>query len=285
MKILIIQENGRHEKNRDFRECFNLQRALNKIGVDTVVWGLGHENFSQPFDVISEDKDVIILLENYEINNWVPDLSKISKLKIFWSIDSHCIPHIHQNTVEKHGINIVLHAVFGHEKYFNKFKTYWFPNAYPNDLIKPIPNVDKIWDVGFCGNLNNRTTYLNIISKNFNLKKDIFVIGNEMVKVINEYKIHFNRNLSDDINYRTFETLGCKTFLLTNKTPGLEYLFDIDQNIITYDDKNLIEKIRFYLNNEEERIKITDLGYNHVINNHTFFKRAERLIEIINQNI
>ena len=28
MKILIIQENGRHIENREFRECFNLHRAL-----------------------------------------------------------------------------------------------------------------------------------------------------------------------------------------------------------------------------------------------------------------
>jgi hypothetical protein len=48
MKILIIQENGRHDENREFRECFNLQRSLISIGHDCVVWGLGHENFKTP---------------------------------------------------------------------------------------------------------------------------------------------------------------------------------------------------------------------------------------------
>ena len=34
-----------------------------------------------------------------------------------------------------------------------------------------------------------------------------------MVDAINSYYIHFNRNIGDDINYRTFETTGCKTLL------------------------------------------------------------------------
>ena len=66
MKILIIQENGRHLENREFRECFNLQRALLRKNIDTIVWGLGHDNFNTPFQQIIKDIDVIILLENYE---------------------------------------------------------------------------------------------------------------------------------------------------------------------------------------------------------------------------
>ena len=45
-----------------------------------------------------------------------------------------------------------------------------------------------------------------------------------MVKAINSYKIHFNRNHSKDINYRTFETLGCQTVLVTNNTDRLKDL-------------------------------------------------------------
>jgi hypothetical protein len=78
MKILIIQENGRHLENREFRECFNLQRALLRKNIDTIVWGLGHNNFNTPFQQIIKDIDVIILLENYESNGWLPDLSNIN---------------------------------------------------------------------------------------------------------------------------------------------------------------------------------------------------------------
>jgi hypothetical protein len=284
MKVLIIQENGRHEKNRNFRECFNLQRALIEKKIDAKIWGLGHENFQISFDKIVTDRDVIILLENYEQTPWLPDLSKINKLKIFWSIDSHMVLENHLSIIKKHKIDIVLHAVFSHSKNFSFTKSFWFPNAYPNDLIKPM-NLEKKYDVGFCGNVANRGQYLNYISTKFNLKKDIFVIGEDMVRSINEYKIHFNRNISDDVNYRTFETLGCNTFLLTNETPGLSQLFDIGKNIITYENNDLMDKINYYLKNENERNQISKAGYEHVIQNHTFYNRAEQLISIIEQNI
>ena len=178
-------------------------------------------------------------------------------------------------------MDVVLHSVYGHEKLFPNTKNFWFPNAYPDDLISPIENIDKIYDIGFCGNINNRHSHLNLIEQNFKLKKDIFVIGDDMVKCINQYKIHFNRNISDDINYRTFETLGCKTFLITNETPGLKYLFDIGNNIVTYNEKNYLDIIRYYLNNVSDREKITENGYTHVKKNHTYYQRAKKMIEII----
>ena len=113
----------------------------------------------------------------------------------------------------------------------NPTKTYWFPNAYPHDLIYPMEDIDKINDIGFCGNYLNRKEWIDIISEKFKIKTDIFVIGNDMVEAVNSYKIHFNRNIADDINFRTFETIGCNTLLFTNYTPDLDKLFDIEKNI------------------------------------------------------
>ena len=64
MKILIIQEKGRHLKNQNFREALNLDRALKRLNVESIVWGLNYDNFSIPFDEISIDCDSIILLED-----------------------------------------------------------------------------------------------------------------------------------------------------------------------------------------------------------------------------
>ena len=46
LKILLIQENGRHNENRHFRECFCLRRGFEKLGHHAVVWGLGHDNYN-----------------------------------------------------------------------------------------------------------------------------------------------------------------------------------------------------------------------------------------------
>lgn len=286
MKILIIQEAGRNEPNKEFREALNFHRSFQKLGIDSVVWGLNYENFKIPYSEISKDCDVIFLLENYEIGGWVPDLSKEKKLKLFWSIDSHCVPTTHFTTANKHNIDIVLYAVYNHGKLFGNKKTVYFPNAYPDDLIYPINSVKKIYDVGFCGSILNRESYFSLLSNNFNFRKDIFVIGNKMVETINSYKIHFNKNLSDDINFRTFETLGCKTFLITNPTPGIDELFEIDKHLVVYNNNNeLIEKVKYYLNNENERKLIEEQGYEFVKSNHSYFERSKQLLKIIEEHV
>lgn len=287
MNILIIQENGRHEKNRQYRECFSLQRAFKHCGVNAEVWGLNHENVA-PFELVESWADVIFIFENYSAS-WLPiDAIKNSKkIKIFWSIDSHCNLDVHKKMSRDMDIDILLSST---ERYLSEYKQiskkqYWLPNAYPSDLIYPT-NSEKIYDVGFCGNVNNRGEYLEFLKSqpSITTKIDVFVIGNDMVNAINSYKIHFNRNISDDINYRTFETTGAKTLLLTNYTPNLEKLFDIGEEILVYEDKfDLLEKISYISNHPMELNRIATAGYNRSLNNHTYNHRAKEIIDIINE--
>jgi len=286
MKILIIQENGRHSENKIFRECFNLQRALLRKNVDTIVWGLGHDNFNTPFQQIIKDIDVIILLENYESNGWLPDLTNVNKLKIFWSIDSHMVLMNHMTTVIKNKIDIVLNAIESHQNYFKTSKTFYFPNAYPSDLISPIDGINKDVFLGFCGSLLNRSEILTKLESKFGLKKDIWKLGNEMVKTINGYKIHFNKTLSNDINYRIFETMGCKTLMISNNTENLSKFFTDMENIVIYNNEDeLFEKLNILSTDNDLIKKITNSGYELVKNNHTYDNRVDVLLEVINDYI
>jgi hypothetical protein len=286
MKILIIQENGRHSENKIFRECFNLQRALLRKNIDTIVWGLGHDNFNTPFQQIIKDIDVIILLENYESNGWLPDLSNVNKLKIFWSIDSHMVLMNHITTVVKNKINIVLNAIESHQNYFKTSKTFYFPNAYPSDLISPIDGVDKNIFLGFCGSLLNRSEILDKLENKFGLKKDIWKLGDEMVKTINGYNIHFNKTLSNDINYRIFETMGCNTLILTNSTENINTFFKDMENIVIYDNETeLFEKLNVLSLDNNLIKKISNSGYELVKNNHTYDNRVDVLLKIISDYI
>jgi hypothetical protein len=284
MNIVIIQESGRHEKNKIFRESLCLERGLNKIeGINAIVWGLNYPNFNQPFSEIEKWVDVIFIIENYT-PEWLPskEISESKKLKVFWSIDSHFILNQHINTCKILNTDILLNSTESYIPHFENIskKSFWFPNAYPDDLIKPL-DIEKNINIGFCGNVNNRGQYINYLNK-YGIKQDIFVIGHDMVNAINSYKIHFNRNISNDINYRTFETTGCKTLLLTNYTPGLEKLFKIGEEIVVYENFNdLDDKINFYLKNESERKKIEIAGHNRSKNEHTYFERSKTLIEII----
>ena len=286
MKILIIQENGRHSQNQNFRECHNFKRSFDRIGVESTVWGLGHENFSEPFEKFYEESDVIFIIENYEVNGWIPDISKSNKFKVFWSIDSHCNPAGNQHTANKHKVDLVLNSIESDQSLFNGFNTKYFPNAYPSDLIKPIGDINKEHFLGFCGTpFPERESIINSIENDLtlNVKKDFWVLGDDMVNSINSYKIHLNKTIKNDINYRVFETLGCGTCLLTNDVENINTFFTDMVDIVTYSNYNeLIDKINFLNKNQHVIDEISKKGLENVLNNHTYDNRAKLFVDIIN---
>lgn len=278
MKILIIQENGRHEISRHLRECNSMQRAIIACGEDCDVWGLGHINYKDQIDF--NNYDVIINLENYD-TGWMPDLSSVIKpLKFLWSIDAHVRGYDYYRDVFIKGkYNYILQAT----KDFCDKDSLWFPNCYDDEYLTP-QDIQKKYFVGFCGNYVNRKPYFDYLSSKINFKLDIDVRGSEMVRAINSYKIHFNKNISNDINYRNFETLGCKTALLTDYSPQYKELGFIDgENIFLYKNINDALDILNELKNKEELIvSIAEKGYKLVKQKHTFACRAKSLIKFIN---
>jgi len=284
VKILLIQERGRNEGNREFREALCLKRGIERAGHEAVVWGLNYNNFSVSFDEISKDCDALLSLENYD-SGWHPDISKFKGKKLFWSIDSHCALQNHQMHCAKHKFDTILLSNIQHSHHFEGMvnSAVWFPNGYPSDLVKPDLTVTRSHDIGFCGSLiGNRESWLNLISNKFKLKKDIFVIGNDMVKALSSYKIAFNINIADDINFRTFEATGSGAMLLTNYTPNLEKLFKIGEEIIIYDSpEDLLRKIEFYTSDDDLRNMIANNGKNRSINNHSYDSRSKNLLKLI----
>lgn len=284
MRILIIQERGRHEKNREYREALCMQRSLRRAGHDCTVWGLNYENYSVPFDEISKDHDVLLSLENYD-TGWHPCVNSFKGLKVFWSIDSHCSLDMHIKHCQKSNYDLLLNSTqsyLGHYKNLVKYGV-WFPNGYPSDFIRPLPDVDRVYPVGFCGSsIPQRDAVVDIVAKNFDLKRDIFVIGDDMVKALCSYKIAFNCNIADDINFRTFEATGAGAMLLTNYTSNVEKLFEIDKEIVTYKTaEEMLQKVSYYLQHEDEREAIATAGQLRSSKDHSYDARAKQFISIV----
>lgn len=277
MNVLLIQENGRHDANRIYRECFCLQRAFEHHGHKADVWGLGHNNYQEIYydsEPDYESYDLIINLENYDETGWVPSLAKAQTTKYLWSIDAHVKgiqPYL--KTAQEGNYDLILQAT---PEFVSK-GSIWFPNCYDDELIKPL-DAEKTHDVGFCGNINNRGSLINLLQEHFNFKLDEFVIGDEMVRAINSYKVHFNANISIDINYRNFETMGCGTCLLTSYNQHYHHFGMKDgENCLIYSNiDEMLDKTRIILQDEALRTKIGNAG-NELAKLHTYKKRINIL--------
>ncbi|WP_414848025.1 CgeB family protein [Bacillus sp. IT-79MI2] len=84
------------------------------------------------------------------------------------------------------------------------------------------------------------------------------------------------------LNPRTFEISACGAFQLTDIRPDVSEFYKPGYDIETYrTPQELIEKIEYYLNNEEERKTIASRALNRIQNEHTFSHRILELLGIV----
>jgi glycosyltransferase involved in cell wall biosynthesis len=201
--------------------------------------------------------------------------------KFLWSIDAHVkgeYPFLLEFNRGKY--DLLLHST---KDFVDQNFKIWFPNAYDNELIDK-RSIDKRCDVGFCGSLLNRSDLLEKLKLKYNFIHDNFVIGDDMVNAVNSYKIHWNKNLSNDINYRSFETIGCGIPLLTNYNYQYELLgFKHMENVLFYNNnEEMFSNINLLLSNEELRNNIGNNGYL-LSKEHTYLERCKQIINIFSE--
>jgi len=261
MNILLIQENGHHFPNRIYRECFSWQRALQEYdSVNVEVWGQRHANFNAKPNF--KNFDVIVCMENYDRNGWVPheEIAQSNAKKYIWAIDSHSRGIEYFRYLKQKGKYDTILCSIKHHVGQNDV---WFPNAYDDMLIKPIRTLKRSF-LGFCGTggSEERIAIIKKLLKFNYFIFDEFVIGDDMVRSINSFDIHFNFNVMDDINYRNFETIGCGIPLLTNYNYQYDELGFADEiNCIFYKNLDEIqEKIQYYFTNKHLLENISNNG-------------------------
>lgn len=105
----------------------------------------------------------------------------------------------------------------------------------------------------------------------------------ELAQVYADSKIVLNITMDQGLssmNYRVLEVLASEGFLLTDYKQDAADYFTADKDLVFYQNKaELIDKMRFYLNNDAQRKSIAQSGKINVISNHTFKQRAEEIIK------
>lgn len=175
--------------------------------------------------------------------------------------------------------------------YENVILSQWACNQY---LYKPIPG-ERTMDATFIGMPHgDRKKIIRHLRKN---GIDVKTWGygwpegrltqQQMIETFSRSKINLNlansstksriffwRKGTQQIKGRNFEVPGCGSFLMTNYVAHLEDYFEIGKEVVCFENqKDLLEKIRYYLKNDEEREAIALAGYERIINDHTYEKR------------
>lgn len=109
--------------------------------------------------------------------------------------------------------------------------------------------------------------------------------GTEMPKVFYLSRINLNitsRSIESGIPLRIWDILAVGGFCLTNYQPELEDYFEIGKDLEVYHDlKELEEKIAYYLEHEDERLRIAINGYKKVREGHNLKIRMRKVLDLI----
>lgn len=109
----------------------------------------------------------------------------------------------------------------------------------------------------------------------------------DMPKVFRCSKINLNltsKSIKTGVPLRIFDIMGAGGFLLTNYQQELPEYFTIGQDLDVYEnEEDLIEKIHYYLEHEEERMQIAGNGQKKVRECYTWKQRVEDIMAIMEQ--
>ena len=184
---------------------------------------------------------------------------------------------------------------------------WWNPEDYQN-----LDNIEKNLDVSFMGQVLDKTgrqSFINYLLENrinietFGLgSKNGLISEKEKVKLYKRTKINLNlsgvtektrltgkfgiHRRSKQFKINLFEIAFCGGFVLSEYVPGIENLFEIGKEIDVFSDKHeLLEKVKYYLEHEEERENIARKGREKVYKERKFDVKhaAPELISTISE--
>jgi len=101
-------------------------------------------------------------------------------------------------------------------------------------------------------------------------------------KIVINIHVDVNRKRAGTFNYRDFETAGSGAFIISDYVEKMELCYKPNAEIIMVDSpEESIESLNYYLNNEDERIKIANNANLIAYKEHTVYQRAKFLKNIL----
>ncbi len=135
-----------------------------------------------------------------------------------------------------------------------------------NTTISGDPNWDRLLPVGF-KIIRERWYYDNLC--------DFY----------NQSRINFNmtsKQMKNAVNQRVFDVPACGQFLITDYKPQLEEVYNINSEVICFNNiEEIPELVNYYLKNEKLRTEISIKAQEKVLAYHTYENRIHKMINIM----
>lgn len=107
----------------------------------------------------------------------------------------------------------------------------------------------------------------------------------QIASLYNQARVVVNQCVHRDLNYRVYEAMSNGAMLITPAIEnGQPELFEEGTHLITYplhDSRAAAQKVRYYLEHEEERRRIAEAGRDLVMAHHTLGHRLETLLTLL----
>jgi len=161
---------------------------------------------------------------------------------------------------------------------------HWVPYACDTDVVRDLGQPRDL-DVAFVGRLYTpeRQRIIGALAHKYRMNEQKHYPQATLSNVYSRAKIVVDLPPGDYIAFRIFEALSCGALVLTKRIKsGLEELLEEGTHYIAFDDeRELFEKVEFYVRDDEARQRIALRGYEEVTRNHTLALRIGQMLEII----
>lgn len=142
---------------------------------------------------------------------------------------------------------------------------------------------------GRAARLDSATIDSQLVDSRIVRRSDPALYGLDMFQKLRDSRVTLNTHIDisplSASNMRLFEATGVGSCLITDWKTNLAELFEPDMEVLTYRHPDeCVEKVKYILDHESERCAIAAAGQRRTLSEHTFFSRAARIDEIINES-
>tara|TARA_R110002110_G_scaffold312034_2_gene525464 strand:+ start:517 stop:1449 length:933 start_codon:yes stop_codon:yes gene_type:complete len=280
------------EKNHDVTFVSKAPKKISELGTqwDAIILGFGHTDVgdgNSPQDIIQDTSTPLFPILNKEYS------SLDSKLRWIKSMNATAgLTVVHQVAEFQKATGVPFHRImwsadtdiyhsygsgYDHDLFFSGVTR---PEQNQNFREKILSQTDRLSEYNL--KLNIRSHKNNYVGKIYSPE--------EYAKLLARSKVCFvTTGPADIVGVRYFEVMaGNKSLILCNsmsKDVYSDIMVDGFNCVMFSDVDDFFEKAKYYIEHEDERMKIVNQAYDHFVNSQTWTHRSQKTLNIIEKYI